>query len=363
MDMMLDGHQAVVIGMAGLDYEHGAQSELHPVFLLAVREGQPGTYGYFNTLDPSNDHWAIFARNYGDEGMCSSQELHLTDQNLTVVLPPPPGMTSAAQPSVVGGYFNTTYSLPGSSPQVTWWPGGSQFGGMPVTFHFQAQSSSSGQPWNSDFAFGEVDVNWTSSGSPTSHFSLSAGQARSVAASTKPGEDLIKGSEPQAPEAQLADWLREMDSSEQRMYFALLPRLDRKGTPTRSHHVPVVRSDLPPGRPAVAAPVAVTYNAQRIQNIVSRVLAICIATKARLPGLAQACPAVNYNARLPTVAPAVDSLPGAPPGIVDKPLPIFNRWPPFRQPAGRAIWEYVVFGLVVIVGIFVLRGMWKWVTD
>jgi hypothetical protein len=61
---------AIVIGLMGLDSEHGAYSELHPVYGLAIHinsdAGQAGT-----------DDWVFLARNYGNEGYCS-------DGNMTV---------------------------------------------------------------------------------------------------------------------------------------------------------------------------------------------------------------------------------------------------------------------------------------
>ena len=65
---MIDGRFAIVVGLAGLDCEHGCGTELHPVYGLAIRVND----------DPSDDTWAIFVRNWGNEGYCS-QEQHLLD--------------------------------------------------------------------------------------------------------------------------------------------------------------------------------------------------------------------------------------------------------------------------------------------
>lgn len=60
----------IAIGLMGLDSEHGAYSELHPVYGLAIHiksdDGHVGT-----------DDWVFMARNYGNEGYCS-------DGNMTV---------------------------------------------------------------------------------------------------------------------------------------------------------------------------------------------------------------------------------------------------------------------------------------
>jgi hypothetical protein len=57
-----------VFGVFGIDCEHGCRSEYHPAYGVAVQ------------IDESNssNRWAIFARNWGDEGFCSSLN-HLLD--------------------------------------------------------------------------------------------------------------------------------------------------------------------------------------------------------------------------------------------------------------------------------------------
>jgi hypothetical protein len=61
---MLDGKQVIALGVIGLDCEHSdaCKSELHPVVALAVHVND----------DLNDDHWAVFAMNWGDEGWCSS---------------------------------------------------------------------------------------------------------------------------------------------------------------------------------------------------------------------------------------------------------------------------------------------------
>ena len=60
---------AIAIGVMGLDSEHGAYTELHPVYGLAIRINTNNT--------PTTDDWVFLARNFGNEGYCS-------DGNLTV---------------------------------------------------------------------------------------------------------------------------------------------------------------------------------------------------------------------------------------------------------------------------------------
>jgi hypothetical protein len=60
---------SILTGLFGLDLGHfPAHSELHPVFAMAVRVKED---------DPTDEHWAMFVRRFGDEGFCSSNEHYL----------------------------------------------------------------------------------------------------------------------------------------------------------------------------------------------------------------------------------------------------------------------------------------------
>jgi len=59
---------AVVTGLLGLDAEHKGHSELHPVYAMALQTQctTPDATGHYLA------RWAIFVRNWGNEGFCSS---------------------------------------------------------------------------------------------------------------------------------------------------------------------------------------------------------------------------------------------------------------------------------------------------
>src|SRR5262249_49496200 len=61
---MIDGSFAIVTGLVGLDCEHTCGNELHPVRALAMNV-QP-------SID--DDLWAIFVRNWGNEGFCGTSQ-------------------------------------------------------------------------------------------------------------------------------------------------------------------------------------------------------------------------------------------------------------------------------------------------
>jgi hypothetical protein len=78
----IDGKFAIVIGEAGMDYEHGCHIELHPVYAMFVHVKD----------DPNDDHWAFFVRNWGDEGYCGNNQIYYRnlftgDNTITIRLP------------------------------------------------------------------------------------------------------------------------------------------------------------------------------------------------------------------------------------------------------------------------------------
>ncbi len=65
----MDGHDAIAIGLLTIDGNNfhsnqSAQSELHPVWVLFIHTNP----------DPTDDTWAFFVRNSGDEGYCGNSQ-------------------------------------------------------------------------------------------------------------------------------------------------------------------------------------------------------------------------------------------------------------------------------------------------
>ena len=78
--------RAVVLGLFGVDCEHGCKSEVHPVLGFAI-ETNP---------DPNDDTWVLFVRNWGDQGYCSRYR-HLVDfpnNQVSILLFDDPGSDS-----------------------------------------------------------------------------------------------------------------------------------------------------------------------------------------------------------------------------------------------------------------------------
>ena len=94
---MVNGQYAIVTGLLGLDCCHSGNTELHPVWAMAIRVED--TF--------PNQRWAIFVRNWGNEGFCSSGQHLLERQSFTFRLPWPAGASSV---SVLNSTFLTNNS-------------------------------------------------------------------------------------------------------------------------------------------------------------------------------------------------------------------------------------------------------------
>jgi hypothetical protein len=91
---MIEGKRTIVTGLVGLDCGHTCSSEIHPVWALAINVSD----------NPNDDVWAMFVRNWGDEGFCGrgQHQLFLPGDQYVFRLPWRPGASSVA---VIGSEF------------------------------------------------------------------------------------------------------------------------------------------------------------------------------------------------------------------------------------------------------------------
>jgi hypothetical protein len=66
---LTDNRYAIVTGLFGIDGIHGGWSELHPVYMLAIRVASTDLPG-----GAVEERWVFFMRNWGNEGMCSHDQ-------------------------------------------------------------------------------------------------------------------------------------------------------------------------------------------------------------------------------------------------------------------------------------------------
>lgn len=60
----IDGKDVIVIGMLGIDSQHGYPVELNPTYSMFVHVND----------DPAQDKWAFFVKNWGNEGFCGDNQ-------------------------------------------------------------------------------------------------------------------------------------------------------------------------------------------------------------------------------------------------------------------------------------------------
>jgi hypothetical protein len=63
---LINGRPSLITGLLGIDTQHGNYTELHPAYALAIAL----------TDDPQHEVWIFFARNWGSEGFCGSDNAH-----------------------------------------------------------------------------------------------------------------------------------------------------------------------------------------------------------------------------------------------------------------------------------------------
>jgi hypothetical protein len=146
----INGDESIVIGLLGLDCEHSCGTELHPVFGLAIHDSSQ------NSAD--DDVWAIFVRNWGDEGYCSSENHTLDRTSISFQLPWRPGadaLTIGDQSAFYAGPDKLSQSdlMQAYGPHLQFVPQTS----MLVTFNLPPARAGA-------FIEGELHIVWSGSG-------------------------------------------------------------------------------------------------------------------------------------------------------------------------------------------------------
>ena len=137
----LPGNRAIITGLFGIDIEHGAHSEIHPVLAMAIE-----TLGASDT----EEGWAVFVRDRGNEGWCSRKLHQLTDLangRYSLVLPWKPGASGV-----------TVHSTWDKSSQSLADPTARADSGKGVVLQFDLSDSSSAPMFD-----GLVSLTWTMS--------------------------------------------------------------------------------------------------------------------------------------------------------------------------------------------------------
>ncbi|HEX2686341.1 MAG TPA: hypothetical protein VHN14_06975 [Kofleriaceae bacterium] len=259
---IFDGKEAVVLGLRGLDCEHSCGAELHPVYAMAI---------HANAKSPDDDVWAIWARNWGDEGYCSQNQHYLSapDNILVLTLPWRTGATSAV---VTASEFKTNSAVV-AGPWVSVQPGA----GIDVAFQLADPAAGS-------LIDGALHLTWT--GGPGL-------QVQSPAVRSKPLA--IPATLKQSPsEARMAELIRTMSLTQQALFMrkyqkaiAGLPGTIRNQRTPRQLLTLPTRAVQP--RPVVhTAPASDKLARDRALST-----ALCTALSGNLPGIVDGCRGID----------------------------------------------------------------------
>lgn len=248
---MIDGHQTIIIGLLGLDSEHGAYSELHPVYGMAIHVKD----------DPRDDTWALLVRNWGDEGFCSQDEMAVPLTTLSFFLP---------RPGATAGTANTDqlYNNNDTAVAVLTEPGGAT-----VTLDL-------GPPENGTLVHGTVHFSWTmAAGAPTAARPM----MRAIAPAAGAGAAIARTLEKQGPEPRLTDLLQKVPPAKK---AELQSRLRKAPQPAYTRPVRRVAqiSVVKPHEVKLIKPkkLPAPRKAARDQ---ARAQALCAAYSGRIPGV------------------------------------------------------------------------------
>lgn len=80
---LVNGRRAIAIGMMGLDCVHTCYTELHPVWALAINVESKLS----DDKRTMEEVWAIFVRNWGNEGFCGKDQVYLDLNRVSLILP------------------------------------------------------------------------------------------------------------------------------------------------------------------------------------------------------------------------------------------------------------------------------------
>ena len=225
---LINGRYSVVMGLLGLDCAHSCGSELHPVWVLAVRVND----------SPTDETWAMFVRNWGNEGFCGDQQHYLDLQTIRVRLPWHPGASSV---SVLASEFLT------NSAQVTG-PSLEPATNQNVSVVFTLPPPESHARVN-----GVLHLQWNGAAIPTAA-ATSAGPASATA---RPSAAEQPARETDEPEARVARALANMPAADRERLVASLPKkaaADRDGVALRVTMAPAgPPHGVPAARPRVRA--------------------------------------------------------------------------------------------------------------
>lgn len=277
--------QGVVYGEFGLDCEHGCRSEVHPVYALALE------------TNPRADEntWAIFARNWGNEGECSSQNHLLDSDTIRILLP----RNTSGTPEILTApgtteFATTTDSIP--FPDVNYIPGK----GILLTFHLPPAAEQGTAEmllkikWSNDTFTPPACSNQgrplllTERRPPVTSTIRRAGPTNSEGSADEEFGALFRKATGKSPQRSTVS-LRTNE-----FFLRAMPQTagkTRKRTPPERVQIATGEPTAQPSKPARVVPVADVAKQRRDQSAIAEICAAAKKGKLKVRNQAMVCPA------------------------------------------------------------------------
>ncbi len=266
----LSGKTAIVTGLFGLDCGHpDCSSELHPAYAMAID---------MENSDLGDDKWAVFARNWGNEGYCSSDQHNLSIDRLRLLIPWLAGATSV---TVLPATQFHMYSSAGKhpvvlTPRVVY----ARSEGVLVEFSLPDASNQVGFD-------GEVHLKWQLS---QTYRGTIATRSAMISQRQRP----LTRVETDKPEDRLAAVLARMPAGQSDLFAARIATAKHAGQPVTLfppvHPVPLALTALPRAA-RLASPLAPhsVHDAVLARKRSAQHSALCAAFGGNVPGYRFAC--------------------------------------------------------------------------
>src|SRR5258706_2093381 len=212
---MLTSREAIVTGLLGMDRQHDNSDdhhvgaiEVHPVCALAARVNE----------DPSDETWALFARNWGNEGYCSDGQWWLGLDTMKILIP---WRTGATQGPAIDGTFSIVNAVDEAdfTRNVSYTVNPSS--GILLSFRLKPQPQDEPDE-DGTVIEGEIHLHWNGQ--------VILAKKPETKSSSLPARE--RSPKHEEPETIVRDLVKKMTPQQQATFFAALP----KRRPNRPSH-------------------------------------------------------------------------------------------------------------------------------
>jgi hypothetical protein len=259
----MGGKQTIAIGLVGLDCVHDCASELHPLYAIAMNVKD----------DDDDDVWAIFVRNWGNEGWCSRYRHLLRKNDFVFRLPWKPGASAVTVLNTGADRLFLTNDNQVSGPNVTAAVGQ----GVDVAFHLP-------EPEAEARINGELHLRWSFPSSLQNRIRTSTEMVHPKSVVKRSALQTGRGSEEQMHD--LFNRLPAAQKKNLRIATVVKPGFDNLPATVSVNSTHALRS-----APAVTiARVDIKEDTAKAERDQRRLQALCAAYNNRPPDMENACP-------------------------------------------------------------------------